>query len=327
MNAEMIYDVAIIGAGGAGQMAMLRAALNHLKTVIYLGDAQTTKKGRATWVFDVDNIPGMFGRKRPITSTTKEVLQFIDADEKLKPYLTTVKRAVTSVRKADGLFVLSDGTDETRARFVVLCTGTMDVQPHIQGSIEPILPFANKGDVLYCIRCDGHRTAGHHCAVIGHGSGAGWIAVMLKERYDLPELTVMTHGHAFEGSDEVRALMEKYGIKLVTGEITEVIGDAKTGLKGFRVGDEAVSVTKSFVALGSIVYNALAKQLNVKLSADDHVLTDDKGETSVPGFFAAGDLVEGKKKQVYTAWDMAVDAVDAIDARIRLQKRQASDQT
>ena len=55
---------------------------------------------------------------------------------------------------------------------------------------------------------------------------------------------------------------------------------------------------------------------------DDHIVTDERGETSVGGFYAAGDLVHGKKKQVYTSWDMAVDAVDAIDARIRRLKRE-----
>ena len=45
------------------------------------------------------------------------------------------------------------------------------------------------------------------------------------------------------------------------------------------------------------------------------------GMTTVPGFFAAGDLVAGRKKQVYTAWDLAVDAVDTIDLRIRELKR------
>lgn len=77
----------------------------------------------------------------------------------------------------------------------------------------------------------------------------------------------------------------------------------------------------AFVAMGSVVYNELAKQLGVQLSDNEHVVTGDRGETSVPGFYAAGDLVEGRKKQVYTAWDMAVDAVDSIDGKIRELKR------
>ena len=44
---------------------------------------------------DVDNIPGMFDKKRPITSTTREVIQFIEKEENLKTLLTTIRKAVT----------------------------------------------------------------------------------------------------------------------------------------------------------------------------------------------------------------------------------------
>ena len=321
MTDNRVFDLAVIGSGAAGQMAMLRGVLNHLKTAVFLGDAKTTRRGRATWVMDVDNIPGMFDRKRPITSTTREVIQFIEKDEKLKSILTTIKTAVTSVKKEGELFIVSDGTNEVQTRFVVLCTGTMDVQPLIKGSIEPIFPFANRGDVLYCIRCDGHRTVGHSCAVIGHKGGAAWIAVMLKERYDLSNLYILTNGKEFEGSDEVRELLEKYNIPIISEEIEEIIGGVKDGLKGFKAGDQTIEVTKAFVSLGAIVYNELAKQVGAEINEREHLLANDSGETSVRGFYAAGDLVQGKKKQVYTAWDMAVDAVDDIDEKIRILKR------
>jgi len=322
MSNVFLFDVAIIGVGGAGQMATLRAVLNHLGTVVFLGDPKTTKKSRATWVTDVDNIPGMFDKKRPITATAREVIQFIEKRDDLKPFLTPLKKAATSIKKENGIFEISSEEDEkVKARFVVLCTGTMDVQPHIKGSIEPILPYANRGDALYCIRCDGHKTVGHTCAVIGHQGVAGWIAVMLKERYNLPELYVLTHGKPFEGSEEVRALLRKYKIEVVTGEIEEVLGDPQKRLQGFKVSGAVVHVTKSFVALGSMVHNDLAKQLGVKINEREHLETAEDGETSVPGFYAAGDLVEGKKKQVYTAWDLAVDAVDSIDEKIRILKR------
>jgi thioredoxin reductase (NADPH) len=198
----------------------------------------------------------------------------------------------------------------------------MDVQPEIGGSIEPVFPFANREEILYCVRCDGHKTVGRPCAVIGHQAGAGWIAVMLKERYDLPELYVLTHGKPFEGDRSLRELMERYGIRVLTEEIREILGNPKKALEGFRVGERDVKVPRAFVAMGSIVYNDLARQLGVELSDNDHVVTGPHGESSVPGFYAAGDLVQGKKKQVYTAWDTAVDAVDSIDGKIRKLKRE-----
>jgi thioredoxin reductase (NADPH) len=162
---------------------------------------------------------------------------------------------------------------------------------------------------------------GEPCAVIGHRPIAGQIAVLLKERYDLPALHVLTHGRPFEGDDRLLALLERYGIQIHTEEIVEILGDPKKKMEGFRVGDREVRAARAFVAMGSIVYNDLAQQLGVELAEDDHIVTDERGETSVGGFYAAGDLVHGKKKQVYTSWDMAVDAVDAIDARIRRLKR------
>jgi thioredoxin reductase (NADPH) len=322
MSAEPCYDVAVIGAGGAGQMAMLRAVLNHLETLVFLGDKEATRRSRAAWVADVENIPGMFDKKRPITATTREVIRFIESRDDLRPFLTTVKQAAVSIKREDEWFEISSGEDAYRARFVVLCTGTMDVQPEIDGSIEPIFPFANRGDILYCVRCDGHKLVGRPCAVIGHRAAAGWIAVMLKERYDLPELHVLTHGRPFEGDERISGLMERYGIRVHTEEIREILGDPRKSLEGFRVGEHVVEVPYAIVAMGSIVYNDLAKQLNVRLSDNGHIIADSRGETSVPGFYAAGDLVEGRKKQVYTAWDLAVDAVDSIDGKIRRLKRE-----
>jgi thioredoxin reductase (NADPH) len=322
MSTGTCHDIAVIGAGGAGQMALLRAVLNHLRTIVFLGDKDSTRRSRAAWVRTVENIPGMFDKTWPITTTTREVLRFIEGREDLQPFLTTVKRTAISIEKQDDRFVISTGDGSYHARFVVLCTGTMDVQPRIGGSIEPLFPYANREEILYCVRCDGHRTVGKPCAVIGHQAVAGQIAVLLKERYDLPALHVLTHGRPFEGDDRLLALMERYGIQLQTEEIVGILGDPKKRLEGFRVGDREVHAAHAVVAMGSVVYNDLAKQVGAELSDDDHVVTDARGETSVSGFFAAGDLVHGKRKQVYTSWDMAVDAVDSIDARIRKLKRE-----
>ncbi len=153
-NDERRHDVAVIGAGGAGSMAHLRAVLNGDDSVIFTGDPTTKRKGRSTWVTHVDNIPGMHELGRPITAAANGTLKWIAADETLNHNHTVVKAAVTKVdRDGDDGFVLhwseKGEARSLRARFVILATGIMDVQPEIGGSIKPILPFANRGDVHY----------------------------------------------------------------------------------------------------------------------------------------------------------------------------------
>lgn len=317
-----VYETAIIGAGGAGQMAILRSVLNNLDTLAIVGDAKTKKSARHTWVHNVENIPGMFDMKFPITQTAKAVFKFIEGREELNKKLTTLKKQVNKIEKKEGHFTLECNGEIYTAKNIVLCTGTMDVQPKIKGSMNPIFPYANRGDILYCIRCDGHKTIGKTCAVIGHDTGAGWIAILLKERYNNPKICILSNGRPYEGSMDVRKILEKYQIDIIEGPIEEILGDPKQAMEGFKIGGNIIPTQMAFVALGSIVHNDLAKQLGVKLDERQHILTDKDYQTNVKGFYAVGDLVSSKKKQVYTSWDMAVDAVDHIDHLIRKEKRE-----
>jgi len=323
MNPSAImHDITIIGMGAAGQMALLRSVLNHMKTAVFLGDADTSRRSRATWVAEIENMPVFLGQKRPITNASREVVQLVERQAELKALTTLIKEAAVSIKKDGETFVISGEKTTVKSRFVILCTGTMDNQPLIQGKMDPVFPYANRGDILYCIRCDGHKTYGAPCAVLGHTDGAGWIAAMLHERYGLPKIYVLTNGKSFEGEEKIRDLLKRYGIEIIEDEIVEILGNSKDGMQGFQFKNRAIDTTKAFVALGTIVHNELAKSLGVKLNEKDHLVVSEKYETSVPGFYAAGDMVAGKKKQVYTAWDMAVDAVDNVDSKIRKMKRE-----
>ena len=318
------YDVAIVGAGGAGQMATLRAVLNHLEVITFLGNPNISRASRSDWVEKVETVPGFFDKKNPIAETSNEVFAFIESKKEHKKFLTKVERAVAFIDKKEDGFEVFDGSQTYWARAVVLCTGTTDVQPMIQGSIKPILPFAKGGDVYYSLHSDGHRSVGQEVAIIGHGSVASSVAMTLKERYDCPKITILTNGKFWNDSKETNAWLEKYEIRIEESEIHEIIGTpGEEGLQGFRLADTEVTATKVFVCLGEIVYNELAKQVGADLDANEYVVTDDRGETSVANFYAVGDLVSGKKKQVYTAWDMAVDVIDKIDEKTREIKRQS----
>jgi thioredoxin reductase (NADPH) len=323
MDSSFIYDVAVIGAGAAGMQATLRCVLNNDATLLFTGDALARKRSREFWVRKVENMPGLFHHKRAIVDTNVEVLQWIEQSA-FKHKLSLKKNTtITHIEKQPQHFILTDGAGEKYfARFVILCTGVMDVQPKILGSIAPVLPYANVQIIDYCLRCDGHHVLGKKSAVIGNDSSAVWVAIMLHERYQPPSMTVLFHGAKLELTDELKHLIEKYNIKIDHEEIVELIGDAKASqLKSIKTTTQNIECEIAFVSLGMIVYNELAKMLGAQLDARGFVIADDNGMSSIDGLYVAGDVRANTKKQIYTAWDNATTAADAINARLRKMKR------
>lgn len=322
---SIVYDIAVIGGGSAGVMAVNRSVLNNDHTVFFPGTGQDRKRSRALWVSKVENIPGHLEYKKGIEEPNREMIKWLSEGQFKEKFAWKKNRGITQIEKKDQLFLLTDNKGETyQARFVILCTGVMDVQPLIKGSIEPVFPYANAQQLDYCLRCDGHHVLGKHTGIIGHGAGAVWVAIMLVERYQTPSMTIYTHGNELKLDDELKKLMTIYQIKVKEEEIVEIIGDEKMPkLEGFKFADGGVSKCEmAFISLGMIVYNELAKMLGADVDDRGFVKTDEKGESSVAGLFVAGDLRGGIKKQIYSAWDSAVDSADEINRRIRLSKRE-----
>jgi len=320
------YEIAVIGSGGAGAMAYLRAVLNCDRTILFAGDSTTKRKGRATWVVEVDNIPGMHGVKRPIISVVNSTLRWVDADENLRDRGTVVKNAVARVEKRQNDFILhyqdKDEQKTISAKHVILATGIMDVQPEINGSIEPIFPFANQGDLLYCVRCDGHKTIGKKLSIIGLNDIAIHIGVLMVERYGHKDVSILTNGMDAQFSDHAHDLAKKFNLLFFDEPIVSILKDSKSNrLKGYEFKKGHVETNCTIVALGIIPYNQLLKDLHGELDLKGKAIVSEKYESSVENFFVVGDLVSGKKMQIYTAWDQAVDAADEINKRLRLAKR------
>jgi len=324
---KKIYTVAVIGAGSAGVMSTLRLVLNNDDCILFPGSPKHRKKSRAFWVAKVENIPDYPQYKKGIVDPNKATLAWIN-ESKFKDKLNLIKNTgIEKIEKqSDGVFKLIDHKGvEHFAKFILLCTGVMDVQPMIGGSIDPILPFANVQLVDYCLRCDGHHSYEKHTGIIGHDSGAAWVAIMLVERYDCPSMTIYTHGEKPNFDERVNELIKLYKIKINEKPIVEVLGNAKENqLEGFKFSDGSdAKVEFSFVSLGMILYNELAVGLGAEVDKRGFVITDEKGKSSVEGVYVAGDLRAGIKNQIYTAWDSAVDSADAINNLIRQEKRKA----
>jgi thioredoxin reductase (NADPH) len=319
-----IHDVAVIGGGSAGTMAALRVVLNNDECLFFPGSPKDKKRSRAFWVTKVENMPAHLQYKKGIEEPNKESLEWLANGEFKEKFIWKKNTGIMKIEKdANDVFILTDNKNEIyHARYIILCTGVMDVQPMIQGSIDPIYPYANIQLADYCMRCDGHHVLNKKVAVIGHDSGAAWVGIILHERYNCPEVTILSNGSKTRFSDEVLELMEKYKIKVVTESITSIKGDPKNHvLEGFVCESTIVNVDFAFISLGMIVYNELAKMLSADLDERGFVVTDNKGKSSVNGLYAAGDLRANVKKQIYTAWDHAVDSADEINLLIRRKKR------
>jgi thioredoxin reductase (NADPH) len=319
-----IHDVAVIGGGSAGAMAALRVVLNNDECLFFPGSPKDKKRSRAFWVSKVENMPGHLQYKKGIEEPNKENLDWLTSGPFKEKFIWKKNLGVTNISKGDdGVFTLVDNKGETyQARFVILCTGVMDVQPIIQGSIETIYPYANIQLADYCMRCDGHHVLNKNIAILGHNSAAAWVGIILHERYHCPEVTILTNGETPSFDEETTALMKKYGFKVVSEAITAIKGDPKNNiLEAFVCGETMVNANFAFIALGMIVYNELAKMLEANLDQRGFVMSDAKGKTNVEGLYVAGDLRANTKKQIYTAWDMAVDSADEINLHIRRKKR------
>jgi thioredoxin reductase (NADPH) len=314
-----VFPIVVIGSGAAGTMAVKRAVLNNDEVLLFLGTGPQLRHARGRWVKKVDNIPGLEKYQRTILELRDEVLQDL-MQSPLAHNLFVSDESVCSIEKEGDLFKIWDSQGRIYyASYVVLATGIMNEQPKIQGSIRPILPYANSQAIGYCVVCDGHRSFRKKTVVIGHLESAAYTALRLSEMYQLPQIVILTNGYAPEFSGELLKHLQNRNIEIMQAPILEVIGNEELRLlSGFRLETgTVVEAEAGFICLGIIPNNQLALQLNAQLDAEGLVITDNYGESSVPNLFVAGDLRSDGMMQIYSAWQNAVDSVQEINWRIR----------
>lgn len=320
---EKIYPICVIGQGAAGTMAALRCLLNNDECLVFPGTPKDKKKSRALWVKKVENVPAHLKYNRGIVEPNTETLHWMLQSPFHHHLHFKNNRGVVNLTKENDVFNITDSKGcHYKARYVILCTGVMDTQPHINNEIKDIFDYANAQTANYCLLCDGHHVLHKKTTVIGNTSGAAWVAIMLYERYETPSMTILTNGKDPEFNDEVLKLMKLYQINTITQPITKING--KDGiLEGFTFEDQShLESHMCFVSQGMIVYNKLAKQLGAEIDERGFVLTNENGESSIKGLYVAGDLRAQTRKQIYTSWDTAVSAANAINGQLRREKRE-----
>lgn len=189
------------------------------------------------------------------------------------------------------------------AACVLLATGTSDVpptMPHLSRALE-------SGALRYCPVCDGYEVIDQHVGVIAN-SPAG-VQEALYLRHFTERLTLFAPHDAFTVGDEDRRRLADTGIALCTATVQD-IALADDGVT-LHHDDGATHVDSLYGSLGMKVHTELATALGADHDEDGYLLTDRHYRTSVPGLYAAGDVVKGLN-QITVATGTAAIAAAAM---------------
>ena len=306
------FDVLVVGGGPAGAAAAIYAARKGIRT----GIAAERFGGQVLDTMSIENFISVAHTEGPklVAHMEQHVAEYgvdvmnLQTASKLIP--ATQVGGLHEVQLASGASL--------KARTVILSTGARWRQMNVPGEEA----YRNKG-VTYCPHCDGPLFKGKRVAVIGGGNSGVEAAI------DLAGL--VAHVTLIEFDSDLRAdavlqrkLASLPNVKVVTSAMTtEVLGDGKqvTGLSYKDRNHDTlhqVELEGIFVQIG-LVPNTEWLTDTVALTMRGEIEVDHRGETSIPGVFAAGDVTTVPFKQIVIAMgEGSKAALAAFDYMIRL---------
>ena len=307
ISARAPYEVLIVGGGPAGASAAIYAARKGIRT----GLVAERFGGQLMDTLGVENFISIKATDGP------KLVQGLE--EHVRDYDVDVMRLQRAARLIPGELIevqLENGAS-VKSRSVILATGARWREMNVPGEQQ----YRNKG-VAYCPHCDGPLFKGKRVAVIGGGNSgveaaidlAGLVAhvtllefdvqmradaVLQRKLHSLPNVTVITQALTTE----------------VTGDGSKVDGLLYTD----RASGEArrIDLEGIFVQIGLLPNTDWLKG-TLALSARGEIEIDARGQTSIPGVFAAGDCTTVPFKQIIIAMGAgSTAALGAFDHLIR----------
>lgn len=310
LNDKAPFDVLVVGGGPAGAAAAVYAARKGIRT----GVAAERMGGQVNDTLGIENYISVLETQGPKLSAALEAhvrhygVDVMNLQQAVKLVPASTPGGLIEVQLANGGVL--------KSRSVILSTGARWRNVNVPGENE----YRNKG-VAYCPHCDGPLFKGKRTAVIGGGNSGVEAAIDLAG--------IVAHVTLIEYGDQLRAdavlqtkLRSMPNVTILTNaQTTEITGDGQK-VNGLKYKDR-ISGTEYTVALEGIfvqiglVPNTEWLQGTLELNRGE-IVVDAKGQTSVPGVFAAGDCTTVPFKQIIiAAGDGAKAALGAFDHLMR----------
>ncbi|EAT11991.1 alkyl hydroperoxide reductase subunit F [Bermanella marisrubri] len=290
------YDVLVIGGGPAGASAAIYAARKGIRT----GLVAERFGGQVMDTMAIENFISVKATEGPkLVHGLEEHVKDYDVDIMAEQKVDAV---VPADETEDGyIHVILENGARLKARSTIVTTGARWREMNVPGEQE----YRNKG-VAYCPHCDGPLFKGKKTAVIGGGNSGIEAAIDLAG--------IVEHVTVLEFADTLRAdqvLIDKANslpnVEIIKmAQTTEVEGDG-TRVTGLNYKDREsgeikhVEVAGIFVQIGLVPNSEFLKTSGIELSDRGEIVIGDRGETSKPGIFAAGDVTTVPYKQIIIA--------------------------
>ena len=310
---EQTTDVIIIGSGPAGYTAAIYLGRAGYHPVVIAG--ALTPGGQLVNTTEVENFPGF-----PDGIMGPDLMDAMRKQAERFGAEIVYDDVVSADVQGNSKHVVLDGGDTYTARAVIVATGSQVRKLGVPGEAE----YSGRG-VSYCATCDGFFFRGKPIVVVGGGDSALTEADFLS-RFG-SSVTVIHRRDTFRASRILVDRAEK-NPKIdfrMNAVVERVNGDDESGAHSVTIRDTVTGDTTEIPANGVFVaigHTPATEFLHGALQLDEHgYITVDGASTrtSVPGVFAAGDVVDGVYRQAISAAGMGCRA--ALDAQAYLAEQ------
>lgn len=294
-----MLDCVVVGAGPAGLTAAIYLARYRRNFVLLDGGPS-----RAELIPVSHNFPGwpdgVSGEK--LLSRLRE--QALRHDVQIR-----AARAETALH-ADQGFVVRVGEDKLHSASLILATGIVDKHPDFEGLREATL----EGVVRWCPVCDGMEVLDQRVALLAPAKAGLAHAEFLRTYTKQLTLLALPDGEGLS-TDEI-ARLEAAGIELVTEPVVSCksLGKAE-GIELLLGGGATRRFDTLYPMQGSSAQCELATCLGAKLTEEGDIVVDAHQQTSVPGLYAIGDVVNALN-QISVALGHGSIAASAVHNRL-----------
>ena len=319
IDAGVVYDVAIVGAGPAGLAVAVYAGSEGLSALVLDCRARGGQAGASARIENYLGFPtGISGNAlmaRAYNQAQKFGVEMAIPDEAVS--LSVVNGA------GPRHFVLTLANNErARARAVVIASGAR----YRRLDVANLDAFESSSVHYWASPLEGRLCSGQEVALVGAGNSAGQATVYLASQ--VAKVSLLVRGPDLEAS------MSRYLVDRITGlaNVEVLVRTQISGLDGadgmlqavrWRSGDATADIRRDirhlFLFIGADPNTDWLAGSGVKLGAKGFIVTGAEAgpgcgplETSQPGVFAIGDVRAGSVKRVAAAVGEGAEVVAAL---------------